>query len=329
VPRKWWITGAAALVFAAAGGVAVVLRAHKPKSPKVASVPSAAVEPNGISLTGRVQPRASILVAAPLEGTLESFFVDVNQEVYRGQLLGRIRSGTLETAEQQAQLVLDKAETRVTTLSGDQLAARLEASRATVDQSRARTEVERLEKAYRQQKGLWEAGATPRLTFEKAEKDYTAARTAIEHVDTIARQASDRAAAVEAAIEDASRAVADATAALEHAKTELSTAEVHSPADGIVMARRGQPGDPEDPSIKDLLQIGTELTSLQVLLTPDPATLARIHAGQAVTVRVPELAPDEIPGIVREIRGSDVIVDFASPTAATKLDLAAQVRIKF
>ena len=332
LPRKWVIVGAAALLLAAAG-IAALLRAHnKPKSPHVAPPPAAVarIENKEITLSGRVEPRVSILVPAPLEGTLESFFVEVNQEVYQGQLLGRIRSGTLEAAVQQAQLELDKAESRVTTLSGDQLAGRLEASRATVDQTRARADLERLEKLYRQQKGLWELGATPRLMFEKTEKDYTEAQAAIERADVIAKQAAERAAAVEAALEDANRAITSATAALDRAKSELATAEIHSPVDGIVMARRGQPGDPEDPSIKDLLQIGTELTSLQAILTPDSATLARIHVGQAASVRVPEIAPDEIPGTVREVRGGrDVIVDFSGPTTVAKLDLAAQVRIKF
>jgi HlyD family secretion protein len=123
--------------------------------------------------------------------------------------------------------------------------------------------------------------------------------------------------------------VTEATAALERAKEELATAEVHSPVDGIVMARRGQPGEPVDPSMKDLLQIGTDLTSLQVTVTPDAAMLGRIHVGQAASVRVPEIAPDEIPGTVREVNGPNVTVDFTSPAAVTKLDLAAQVRIKF
>lgn len=327
--RKWLIAGTAAVILLIAG---FLLRAHKPKPVTHISPIPAASEPSDtgdIALIGRVQPRTSILVAAPMEGTLESFFVEIGQEVYKDQLLGKIRSANLDAAEQQAQMELDKAEARVTTLNGDQLAARLEASRATVDQSRARADVERLEKLYRQQKGLWEAGATPRLTFEKAEKDYNDAKAAIERVDTVAKLAENRAKAVESGIEDANRAIADRTAALERAKAELASTEIHSPADGIVMARRGQPGEPVNPSIQDLLQIGTELTALQVVLALNSVQLTRIHVGQAASVRVPEIAPDEIPATVGEIRGSDIIVDFTAPAPITKLDLAAQVRIKF
>jgi multidrug efflux pump subunit AcrA (membrane-fusion protein) len=185
--RKWLITGAAVLMLAAAGGIAIGRRAHKPKPSPVAPAPRAMAESTDAGLNGRVQPRTSVRVAAPMEGTLESFFVDVNQEVYQGQLVGRIRSNNLEAAQQQAQLALDTAQARVTTLSGDQLVVRLEASRAAVDQSRARADVDRLEKIYQRQKGLWEAGATARLTFEKAEKDYTDARATVERADTVAK----------------------------------------------------------------------------------------------------------------------------------------------
>jgi len=329
VARKWLIAGTAAVIVLIAG---FLLRAHKPKPvTHISPIPSAPApsEAGDITLIGRVQPRTSVLVAAPLEGTLESFFVDIGQEVYKDQLLGKIRSANLDAAEQQAQLELDRAETRVTTLGGDQLAARLEASRATVDQSRARADVERLEKLYRQQKGLWEAGATPRLTFEKAEKDYNDAKAAIERVDTVAKLAENRAKAIESGIEEANRTIADRTAALERAKSDLANSEIHSPADGIVLAHRGQPGEPVDPSVKDLLQIGTELTSLQIVLALNSTQLSRIHVGQATSVRVPEISPDEIPATVAEIRGSDIIVDFTAPAPITKLDLAAQVRIKF
>ena len=328
VMRKWLVAGAVVL-FVAVGGVGLVLRAHKAKSAPIPVASSVVAEPTEANLTGRVQARTVVAVPAPVEGTLEAFFVDVNQEVYKDQLLGRIRNGNLDTAVQQAQSEIDKAQARATMLSGEQLAARLEASRAAADQSRARADVDRLEKAYQRQKGLWEAGATPRLAFEKAEKDYKDAQATIERTDAIAKHATDRAAAVENEIEAANRAVSDATASAEQAKVALATTEVHSPADGILVARRGQPGEPVDPSIKDLLQIAIDLTALQLTVTPEPTVLARMHAGQAASLRIPEISAEEIPATVREVGARDAILDFTSPAPVTKLDLAAQVKIKF
>lgn len=328
MPRKWLISAALAAILVA-GIVGFRLRAHKVNPAPAPPAAPAPVEKINDDLMGRVQPRTTVPVAAPIEGTLEAFFVDIGQEVYRDQLLGRIRNGFLENADQQAQLNLDKAQTSVTTLGSDQLAVRLEASRASVDQSRAHADVERLEKIYQNQKKLWDLGATARLAFEKAENDYKEARAAIDRADKSVKQASERMAAVDLEIEAAKQAVTDATTALDKAKAELANEEIHSPADGIVTARRGQLGERVDPSITDLLQIGTDLTSLQITVTPDPATLARIHAGLSAAIHIPAMAPDELEGTVREVHGPDVILDFTSPVPLTKLDLTAQVRIKF
>ncbi len=268
-------------------------------------------------------------VVAPLEGVLDTYFVDAGQEIYQGQLLGRIRNPELDEAQRRAQNELDQAQLRVTKLSGEQLAARLESSRAAADQTRAHSEVDRLQKNYDRQKGLWEAGATPRLAWEKAQKDYSDAKADIDRQDAAAKTAAEHEASIDRDLEAANHAVADATSALEHARGGAGATEIHSPVDGIVVARKELQGQRVDPSMTDLVQIATDLTSLTAVVTPDASVLARIHAGQTAVVRVPEVNPDPMNGIVREVRGADVIVDFMSPIAITKLDLAAQVIIKF
>jgi len=327
VGRRWIIVGGIVLLAAAACAV-IALRARKPKPVHVTAAPPPVIATEA-NLTGRVVPRTIVSVGAPIEGVIDGYFLDVNQPVYKDQLLGRIRNPEGESTVQQAQLALDTAETRVTTLSGQQLSAKLEVSRAEANQSRARNDLDRLEKNYQKQKGLWDAGATPRLVFEKAEKDYNDAKDAIEKQGTAAKDAEARATQIASDIDTANRAVAQATTALERAKTDLSKGEIHSPADGIILARKGAANDPVDLTAKDLIQIATELTQLQITLTPSPADLTRIHAGQAASIRVPELSPDEIPGKVREVSASQITVEFTSPSPATKLDLIGQVKIKF
>ena len=46
--------------------------------------------------------------------------------------------------------------------------------------------------------------------------------------------------------------IAAQTRAVEQAKTDLASGDVHSPADGIVIACQGDPGQPVDPSMKNL-----------------------------------------------------------------------------
>jgi multidrug resistance efflux pump len=260
---------------------------------------------------------------------IEAYFLDVGQPVYKDQLLGRIHNPEADSTVAKAQLALDTAQTRVTTLSGQQLAAKLEVSRTEAEQSRARSDLDRLEKNYQRQKGLWDAGATPRLTFEKAEKDYNDAKAAIDKVEAAAKDAQARSTQSAADLDSANHAVEQATAALERVKGDLSNGEIHSPADGIILARKGAPNDSVDANSKDLFQFATDLTQLQITLTPAPAELARMHPGQAASIRIPELSPDEIPGKLRTVSGNQVIVDFTSPAPAPKLDLVAQVKIKF
>jgi multidrug resistance efflux pump len=326
VRRRWIIV--AGIVLVAAAGTAIAIRARKPKPVHVTAAPPPMVATES-NLTGRVAPRTVVSVGAPMEGVIDAYFLDVNQPVYKDQLLGRIHNPDAEKTVEQAQLALDTAQTRVTTLSGEQLAAKLEVSRTEAEQSRARNDLERLEKNYQKQKGLWDVGATPRLTFENAEKDYKDAKEAIDKQAAAAKDAEARATQTAADLDAANAAVEKANSALERAKADLTKGEIHSPADGIIIARKGAPNDPVDLNSKDLFQIATDLTQLQITLTPTPAELARIHAGQAVAIRVPEFSPDEIPGIVRGVSASQITIEFSSPSPATKLDLVAQAKIKF
>jgi len=323
VNRRWITIAAAIPVLAAA--IFFAIRGRKPQpAPPPSPPPPVATEAN---LSGRIEPRTLVPVGAPIEGAIDAYYLDVGQEVYQDQLLGRIRNSDLDTAAEQAQLALDRAQTRLTTLNAQQLESKLEVSRSEADLSRTRNDLERLEKEYQRQKGLWDVGATPRLVYEKAEKEYKNAQNDAEKLELSAKEADARAKQLASDLDGANTAVIGATKALESAKTNLNRGEIHSPADGIVAARKGSPGDAVDANSKDLFEIATNLTELQITLTADDP--ARIHAGQKAQIHAPDLTPAEISGTVREVQRNQVIVDFTSPVAITKLDLVAQVKIKF
>jgi HlyD family secretion protein len=326
VTRKWLAGGAFVALALAAVGIAIARRS----APKSIAAPAHAVESQPANtvpadLTGRVQPRTIVAVAAPREGVIEAFYVEPGQPVIKDQLLGKIRSPKLEAAAQQAQFDLDQTQARVAGITSDQLAAKLELSRATADQSRTRADAERLENLYQRQKNLWDEGAIPRLTFEKSEKEAKESRDQLETLNTVAKAAAARVEQLGHDLEAASQSVAEKTAALDRAKADLNSGELHSPADGILVARHGDVGQPVDPSTQDVLQIATDLTQLQAFVSPPAEMLPRIHPGQPAIVRVGDT---EYTGTVTEIRGAEVVIDFTVPTAITRLDLTAQVRIK-
>ncbi|HML17918.1 MAG TPA: efflux RND transporter periplasmic adaptor subunit [Bryobacteraceae bacterium] len=318
--RKW-LFGAVALIVVAGVGIVIARRERR----QVVAVPP----PTEANFVGAVQPRATVAVGAPAAGVLDNYFVDPGQQVFQGQLLGKLRNDQAEEAQKKAQADLDQAQESVTNLNSELLAAKLESSRATADQARLRNEIGRLEKEYTLQKQYWDEGITPRLTYEKAERDYLAAKMDLDQQDALASRAKDRLAELANEIDAAHHAIKEASEALDHAKSATQGAELHSPSDGMVVAKRGQPGDTVDPSMQDLVKIAPDLTALEVDASPGPEVLSRMRAGQAVRVRVPELSAEEMTGVVREVRGPQVIIDFTSPAPIAKLDLVAQVRIKF
>lgn len=281
-----------------------------------------------ISLSGTVQAQNVVPVPAPVNGTLEIYYVEEGQEVYEGQLLARIRNTRLETARDAASAELERIQTRVNNLESAIISGRLEASRASADANRARAEFEQLDKLYQRQRMLYSEGATPRLVWERVQREHNTAKAEYEGLQELARQSEARLASVIQDLDNAKAMLSERTGEFEHAQAELQSAEVHSPVDGMVVALRGQAGDAVDPGIPDLLRIATELNSLQVTVMPDVASLPYIHAGQPAVVQLPEAANEALPGQVLEVRDSTVVVVFQSPTPAVKPGLTAQVRLK-
>ncbi len=302
----------------------VVKHRRKPVPPKVTAVVSTTFQGPEITLTGRLQAQKIESVDSPVAGVLDAWFVDVGQEVYENQLVGRIRNADLDYAVQQAQSALDRAEVRIAQLDAQAVNARLEVSRTAADQIRARNELDRIEKLYLRYKNLMDAGALARLTFEKTETDYIAAKTEAENREKSAKEAQDKAAALQQDTEAAKRALAEQTAALAKSKDAVAEGDLHAPADGVGLTRNVHQGDQVEESAEGLLTVATQLTKLAVVLTPDPAVLARIHAGQHAFVRTEDA---ESPGAVKEVRGAEVVVEFTSAAPITKLGTAAQVRI--
>lgn len=265
-------------------------------------------------------------VEAPVAGVLEAWFVEEGQEIYKGQLLGRIRNADLDTAVQNAQTAVDRSEIHIAQLDAQAIGARLESSRTTADRIRAHNELDRIEKIYQREKNLMDAGAIARLTFEKTESDYKSAKTEAANRDAAVKDAEDKAAAIDRDSEESKSALSEQTIALTKAKEAVTAGDLHSPADGVVLTRNIHQGAQVEASNDSLMTIATDLTKLAVSLTPDAPELTRIHPGQHAFVR---LSDTEFPAEVHEVRGTEVIVTFSSPTPVTKLGTAAQVRIVF
>ncbi len=282
-----------------------------------------------VSLAGKIQAPTVEQIAAPIEGKVEQFHVEVGDEVYEGQLLAQLGSETLESEQAAAQMELNREQTKVNDLESAIVAARLEASRARAEASRAQSEYERANKVYQRQKFLLGEGATPRLVFQKAEKEYTSAKGAYDNLDEVAKQSEDRVSSIVRELDNAKKQLQHVSEEADTAKEHLAAGNVHSPVNGIVVGRRGEQGGAVDPSIKNLFEIATDLSHLEVVADAAPEILARVKPGQPAVVRVAENPGEGLGGIVARVEQGHVVVGFGNPNPLVKPGLTAQVIIKF
>lgn len=281
-----------------------------------------------ISLSGTVQGKHIVEVPASIEGFIETFHVELGQEVFEGQLLASIKNTRLDSARELAASELERTQTRLSNTEGSIIAARLEASRAAADASRTQNEFDRLNKLFQRQVALMREGATPKLTYQKVEKEFLAARAENENVQSLAKAMEERVSSLLSEAERTRKLLNEKAEELEHAKSDLAATEVHSPVDGIIIAVKGEVGTDVDRNTKDLFMIATELSDMQVTVEPEPPLLARLAAGQPAIVILAEANNEPLPAQLLEIKGTQAVIDFKSPTTEIKPGLTAQVRLK-
>jgi multidrug resistance efflux pump len=326
---KWIPVSVGLVLFGLAVGVVVWRGRRHPVAPPAATTAAAiAVARHEITLQGKIRPRHVTGVGASVPGFIEAFLVEPGQDVYQGQVLARIGAQGLESAREVAQAALDGAQEQVSRTEAAVTAARLELSRAEADAERARLALERAERASARQQTLFREGATPRLVYQKALQEYEAALKDSELIDATLRTGRER---IQSGIDEAGAArkiVADKMRLLEEAQGNLSAAEVHSPVDGYVVSRKGEVGDSARGPGDELFQIATDLYAMEVALEPKPELLKRIVPGQPALVLVLDLQNAAMPGVVREIKDNQVIVEFDSTLPAIKPGMQADVRLK-
>jgi HlyD family secretion protein len=326
---KWIPVTAGVLLFAVAVGVVVWRgRRHPVKAPKAAETAATiAAAQNEVTLQGKIRPQHITAVTPSASGFIEAFLVDVGQDVYSGQVLARIGAQGLESAREVAQAALEKAQDQVSKSEGALTDARLELSRAEADAQRSRMAVERAERASTRQQTLYREGATPRLVYEKALKEYEAAMKDYDIIDATVRTGRDRVQSATEELAGAKKIVADKMRLLEDAQDNLAAAEVHSPVDGYVLSRKGEVGG--EAGINDeLFQIATDLYAMEVPVEMKPELLKRVVPGQPALVLMLDLQSAAMPGVVREIKDNQAIVEFNSTLPAIKPGMQADVRFK-
>lgn len=310
---------------AAAGGAFVALRQRA----KPVAIPAATIrrQPTELILPATIRAQSVVSVAVPVQGTVESLDAVVGQQVYEGQSLGRIRNTGLDADQQSAAAGLERAQARLSDLENQLIVARPEATRARADAARAQSEFDRAERAYQRQQMLLKEGATPKLVYEKAARDYESAKAERDSMAGLAHSAEDRLSGLVARVDAARRPLDEYMQALDRAKLAAAAAEIRSPVTGMVVGCTKKLGEEVTPDVQDLFQIATDLSALEAVVEPGTEALGRLRVGQEALVIVTE-APDAIAARITQIQGNQVVIRFASPTVAVRPGITAQVRIK-
>jgi multidrug resistance efflux pump len=313
-------------VLAGATGGALSLRWKARAVPPVRKSAAAPIQPTAeITLSGKLRPQHIVTVKAGVEGGIDALLVDVGEDVFTGEVLARIGGGGLESQRDSAAAAVSAAEDQVSRAEQNVANARLEASRAEADQQRSRAALDKMRAIYERQQVLNKAGATPRLTWEKARGDFQNAQEEYDAMDKAARLSAGQAQSALSELGAAQKAVADRNAQLDALRSNVQAGEVRSPVDGTVVARNGEVGGPAG---ADLFEVATDMFALEAALDAEPKVLQRLRPGDPATVLIPDLQNAGISGRVKEIQETRVVVEFNCTLAAVRPGMPVEVRLK-
>jgi HlyD family secretion protein len=325
---KWVLLSVAAvLASVAVGALSLWHRRPAPVLPVRAAGPAVLLV-NQVTLSGAIRPQHVVGVGAQVDGVIDAFLVDVGQEVYQGQVLARIGSQGLDSSREVAASAVDHAQEQVNRADTAVAGARLEQSRADAEAQRARFAMERAETAFSRQQLLVSQGATPRMVYEKAQREYDSARTESAVMDKAARATADSVQSALQEVASAQKILAGENQRLQESQAALEAADVRSPVDGLLVGRNGEVGKSAQEFGDNLFQIATDTYALEVAVEPQPAVLKRLRPGQPALVLVPDLQTPGITGDIKEIKGAQVVVEFNSTIPAIRPGMVADVRLK-
>ena len=247
--RRWlWL---AAVLAVAAGLALFLLRAEeKAAGPRFKTEPVVADRlVVTVSATGNLQPTNQVDVGSELSGIIDQVYVDVNDQVQKGQVLARLDLSKLEDSVAKSRANLASAKAQVLQ------------SQATKAQSRA--DLARLREVARISGGkVPSAGEmdAAEADFKRAEADEAMSRAAVSQVQADLR--SD--------------------------ETNLRKATIRSPIDGVVLAREVDPGQTVAASFQApvLFTLAEDLAKMELQVDVDEADVGQIREGQNATFTV-------------------------------------------
>lgn len=307
--RRTWIWVLAILVFA---GVFAAFRLTKKTDPDyfTAKVEKGDIR-QVIEATGTINPVTSVQVGSQVSGMISKLYVDFNSKVTKGEVVAEIDPKLFQGAVLQAQADLQNSE------------ALLAAAKANLAKDQATQQQNKLD--YDRAVALQRQAVNSQQQLDQAKATYDA---------ITAQVGSDR-----AAIQQAEAQVAQKTAALKVAQTNLDYTIIRAPINGTVVARNIDIGQTVAASLQapTLFTIALDLTKMQVYAKTDEGDVGQIRPGQKADFQVDAFPKEMFHGVVFQVRMNatsvqnvvtyDTIVNFDNPQLKLFPGMTAYVSI--
>jgi HlyD family secretion protein len=252
---------------------------------------------DAVDLTATVNAVKTVQVGSQISGTIAKLYVDFNSRVHTGEVVAQIDPALFKGALDQATAALDAARANVT------------AAQANLDQAKAR--LVQAKDDYDRNGPLAEKDYVTQQALVLSKSNYEVAKSAV--------------GAANASVVQAQAQVTQATAAVGVAKTNLDYCVIHSPIDGVVVARNVDVGQTVAASLQapTIFTIAQDLTKMQLYAKTDESDVGRVRLHQPVTFKVDAFPKETFTGTVSEIRMNattvqnvvtyDAIIDFDNP----------------
>lgn len=217
-----------------------------------------------VTATGNLRPTNQIEVGAEVTGPIDQVLVDVNDRVTKGQVIAVINTEIIDQQIAQAR-------------------ANTNAARAGAAQAQATLDIDRVQLARLEEVRRLSGGRVP------SQIELDQAKAAVER---------DKAAVASA------RANIDAAQALLNGNlTTRSRAVIRSPVNGVVLARRIEPGQTVVAAFNTvtLFVIAEDLSEMQLRVAIDEADVGQVAAGQKATFTVDAYPGRQFPATLQRV----------------------------
>ena len=264
-----------------------------------------------VQATGTINAVTTVQVGSQVSGTISKLNADFNSRVRKGQVIAQLDPSLLQGALLQTEADLQNARATLASAQADLVKAKAAAAQTSAD--------------YVRNQQMVKEGIVSAQQFDVAKASADSNNAAV--------------AAAEAAVKQASAQVSLKAAAVQVARTNLNYTTIHSPVDGIVVARNVDVGQTVAASLQApiLFNIAQDLTKMQVDTQTDESDVGNIKIGQEATFTV-DAYPNQTfqgkvvqirlnPTIVQNVVTYDTVIDFDNPQMKLYPGMTAYVSI--